>query len=121
MIQRHTCDNGLRIVTERIPSVRSVALGIWVGTGSKYESDVNNGISHFLEHMFFKGTATRSAKEIAETFDEIGGNVNAFTSKSTPATTHECLISMRRLLWTCSLICISTPSSMQKSWRKKKM
>ncbi|MDR7316010.1 pitrilysin family protein [Brevibacillus nitrificans] len=81
MIQRHTCDNGLRIVTERIPSVRSVALGIWVGTGSKYENDVNNGISHFLEHMFFKGTATRSAKEIAETFDEIGGNVNAFTSK----------------------------------------
>lgn len=81
MIQRHTCDNGLRIVTERIPSVRSVALGIWVGTGSKYENEVNNGISHFLEHMFFKGTATRSAKEIAETFDEIGGNVNAFTSK----------------------------------------
>lgn len=81
MIQRHTCENGLRIVTERIPSVRSVALGIWVGTGSKYENEVNNGISHFLEHMFFKGTATRSAKEIAETFDEIGGNVNAFTSK----------------------------------------
>lgn len=81
MILRHTCDNGLRIVTEKIPSVRSVALGIWVGTGSKYENDLNNGISHFLEHMFFKGTATRSAKEIAETFDEIGGNVNAFTSK----------------------------------------
>ncbi|QRG65444.1 M16 family metallopeptidase [Brevibacillus choshinensis] len=81
MIQRHTCENGLRIVTEKIPSVRSVALGIWVGTGSKYENEANNGISHFLEHMFFKGTATRSAKEIAETFDEIGGNVNAFTSK----------------------------------------
>jgi len=81
VIQRHTCENGLRIVTERIPSVRSVALGIWVGTGSKYESEKNNGISHFLEHMFFKGTATRTAKEIAETFDEIGGNVNAFTSK----------------------------------------
>lgn len=54
MIQRHTCDNGLRIVTERIPSVRSVALGIWVGTGSKYENEKNNGISHFLEHMFLK-------------------------------------------------------------------
>jgi predicted Zn-dependent peptidase len=81
VIERYTCENGLRIVTERIPSVRSVALGIWVGTGSKYENDVNNGISHFLEHMFFKGTASRSAKEIAETFDEIGGNVNAFTSK----------------------------------------
>lgn len=81
MIQRHTSENGLRIVTEKIPSVRSVALGIWVGTGSKYENDLNNGISHFLEHMFFKGTTSRSAKEIAETFDEIGGNVNAFTSK----------------------------------------
>jgi predicted Zn-dependent peptidase len=81
VIQRHTCENGLRIVTEKIPSVRSVALGIWVGTGSKYENERNNGISHFLEHMFFKGTTTRSAKEIAETFDEIGGNVNAFTSK----------------------------------------
>jgi predicted Zn-dependent peptidase len=81
VIQRHTCENGLRIVTEKIPSVRSVALGIWVGTGSKYETKQDNGISHFLEHMFFKGTTSRSAKEIAETFDEIGGNVNAFTSK----------------------------------------
>lgn len=81
MIQRYTCGNGLRIVTEKIDSVRSVAIGIWVGTGSKYENEANNGISHFLEHMFFKGTKTRSAKEIAETFDEIGGNVNAFTSK----------------------------------------
>ncbi len=81
MIQRHTCENGLRIVTEKIPSVRSVALGIWVGTGSKFEDEANNGISHFLEHMFFKGTASRTAKEIAEAFDEIGGNVNAFTSK----------------------------------------
>jgi predicted Zn-dependent peptidase len=61
--------------------VRSVALGIWVGTGSKYENEQNNGISHFIEHMLFKGTTTRTAKEIAETFDEIGGNVNAFTSK----------------------------------------
>jgi predicted Zn-dependent peptidase len=81
VIERFTCENGLRIVTEKIPSVRSVALGIWVGTGSKYESSANNGISHFLEHMFFKGTTSRSAKQIAETFDEIGGNVNAFTSK----------------------------------------
>lgn len=81
MIQRYTCENGLRIITEKIPSVRSVALGVWVGTGSKFETERDNGISHFLEHMFFKGTTNRSAKEIAETFDEIGGNVNAFTSK----------------------------------------
>lgn len=81
MIQRYTCENGVRIVTEKISSVRSVALGIWVGTGSKFEDASNNGISHFLEHMYFKGTKTRTAKQIAEAFDEIGGNVNAFTSK----------------------------------------
>ncbi|MGO0061668.1 M16 family metallopeptidase [Brevibacillus fluminis] len=81
MIQRYTCENGVRIVTEKISSVRSVALGIWVGTGSKFEREANNGISHFLEHMYFKGTKTRTAKQIAEAFDEIGGNVNAFTSK----------------------------------------
>lgn len=66
---------------ENIPTVRSVAIGIWIGTGSRNEIPENNGISHFLEHMFFKGTTSRSAKEIAESFDSIGGQVNAFTSK----------------------------------------
>ncbi|MCH1623735.1 M16 family metallopeptidase [Ferdinandcohnia quinoae] len=81
MIKRYTCQNGVRIVLENIPTVRSVAIGIWIGTGSRNENDQNNGISHFLEHMFFKGTETRTAKEIAESFDSIGGQVNAFTSK----------------------------------------
>ncbi|ASN05687.1 M16 family metallopeptidase [Virgibacillus necropolis] len=81
MIEKHTCKNGLRIVQEKIPAVRSVTIGIWVLTGSRNETDTNNGISHFLEHMFFKGTETRSAKDIAEAFDAIGGQVNAFTSK----------------------------------------
>ncbi|WP_066173131.1 M16 family metallopeptidase [Bacillus marinisedimentorum] len=81
MITKHTCKNGLRIVIEKIPTVRSVATGIWIGTGSRNESKENNGISHFLEHMFFKGTKERSAREIAEAFDSIGGQVNAFTSK----------------------------------------
>lgn len=66
---------------ENIPTVRSVAIGLWIKTGSVNETEENNGISHFLEHMFFKGTTTRSAKEIAESFDSIGGQVNAFTSK----------------------------------------
>lgn len=66
---------------EKIPTVRSVAIGIWINTGSRHENEMNNGISHFLEHMLFKGTKTRSAKEIAESFDRIGGHVNAFTSK----------------------------------------
>ncbi|WP_099362974.1 M16 family metallopeptidase [Fredinandcohnia onubensis] len=81
MIKKYTCQNGVRIVLENIPTVRSVAIGVWIGTGSRNESPENNGISHFLEHMFFKGTKTRSAREIAESFDSIGGQVNAFTSK----------------------------------------
>ena len=81
MINKYTCPNGVRIVLENIPTVRSVAIGVWIGTGSRNEDQQNNGISHFLEHMFFKGTKTRSAKEIAESFDSIGGQVNAFTSK----------------------------------------
>ncbi len=68
-------------MTESIPTVRSASIGIWVGTGSRFEETNENGISHFLEHMFFKGTKTRSAAEIAESFDRIGGQVNAFTSK----------------------------------------
>ncbi|GGI14130.1 M16 family metallopeptidase [Gottfriedia solisilvae] len=81
MIVRHTCKNGVRVVLENIPTVRSVAIGIWIKTGSTNEVPELNGVSHFLEHMFFKGTTTKSAKEIAESFDSIGGQVNAFTSK----------------------------------------
>ncbi|NMD69525.1 insulinase family protein [Bacillus sp. DNRA2] len=81
MITKYTCQNGIRVVLENIPTVRSVAIGIWIGTGSRNETPELNGISHFLEHMFFKGTKTRSAREIAESFDSIGGQVNAFTSK----------------------------------------
>lgn len=73
--------NGLRVVMEKIPTYRSVSFGIWVKTGSRHESPEVNGISHFIEHMLFKGTERFDARQIAETFDSIGGNVNAFTSK----------------------------------------
>ncbi|TVY10607.1 M16 family metallopeptidase [Paenibacillus cremeus] len=80
-MEKYTLKSGLRVVVEKIPTCRSVAFGIWVKTGSRYEDLQNNGISHFIEHMLFKGTDKYSAKEIAEIFDGIGGNVNAFTSK----------------------------------------
>lgn len=80
-MDKFTLNNGLRVVVEKIPTGRSVAFGIWVKTGSRDESETNNGISHFIEHMLFKGTDKYSAKDIAEIFDGIGGNVNAFTSK----------------------------------------
>jgi predicted Zn-dependent peptidase len=78
---KKTLSNGLRVVMEPIPNFRSVSFGIWVKTGSRHETKANNGISHFIEHMLFKGTERFSAKQIAETFDSIGGNVNAFTAK----------------------------------------
>ncbi|SES68707.1 Predicted Zn-dependent peptidase [Natronincola peptidivorans] len=81
MYKRYTLDNGLRIVTEHIPFVKSISIGVWIETGSKHETSENNGISHFIEHMLFKGTTTKTAKEIAETIDGIGGQINAFTSK----------------------------------------
>ncbi|MEK3882190.1 pitrilysin family protein [Paenibacillus sp. PL2-23] len=80
-MNKYTLSNGLRVVVEYIPTVRSVSFGIWVKTGSRNETLENNGISHFIEHMLFKGTEKRTAKDIADLFDGIGGNVNAFTSK----------------------------------------
>lgn len=81
LIYREVLQNGIRVVIEEIPSVRSVSLGIWVGAGSRDESPQNNGVTHFIEHMMFKGTEKLNARQIAELFDGIGGQVNAFTSK----------------------------------------
>ena len=73
--------NGVRICTEAVPGVRSAALGIWVGTGSRHEKVSENGAAHFIEHMVFKGTQRRTAAALAEEMDAIGGQVNAFTTK----------------------------------------
>ena len=81
VLQKRTSQNGVRIVSEHIPHVRSVAVGVWVHVGSTHETPAENGLTHFIEHMLFKGTASRSARQIAEEFDRIGGYVNAFTSK----------------------------------------
>jgi predicted Zn-dependent peptidase len=81
VIRRSEHDSGMRLVTERMPWVRSVSLGIWVTTGSRDEPDRIAGASHFLEHVLFKGTKTRSARAIAEAFDAVGGDLNAFTAK----------------------------------------
>jgi predicted Zn-dependent peptidase len=81
MVSRSRLDNGVRIITETMPGVPSVTVGIWVENGSRYEQHDQAGISHFLEHLFFKGTARRTAAQIAEEFDAIGGVLNAFTGK----------------------------------------
>lgn len=76
-----TTKNGLKIACEKMKDVETVSIGVFVGTGSRNEDVSNNGISHFLEHMAFKGTKTRNAKEIAEQFENIGGRINAYTSR----------------------------------------
>ena len=73
--------NGIKVITEAMPHVRSVSVGVWVGTGARRETPEQNGISHFIEHMLFKGTSNRSAEDIARSVDSIGGGLDAFTAK----------------------------------------
>src|SRR5438132_5124959 len=80
-IKREVLPNGLTILTEEMQHIRSVSIGIWVKTGSRHEDSHVNGISHFLEHMVFKGTKGRTAADIARQMDSIGGNMDAFTAK----------------------------------------
>jgi predicted Zn-dependent peptidase len=80
-IETTTLKNGVRVITEKMAHVRSVSLGVWITTGSRSESSAQNGISHFIEHMVFKGTTKRSAEDIARSVDSIGGGLDAFTAK----------------------------------------
>jgi predicted Zn-dependent peptidase len=80
-IETTTLSNGVRVISETMPHVRSVSVGIWVGSGSRRELPEENGISHFIEHMLFKGTTSRTAEDIARSVDSIGGNLDAFTAK----------------------------------------
>ncbi len=81
MVVREVLDNGLRLITETMPHVRSVTIGVWLTRGSRHETDESGGIAHFVEHMLFKGTDTRSAEDIAQAIDSIGGQLDAFTAK----------------------------------------
>src|ERR1700727_3426432 len=80
-VSRTVLPGGLRVVTESLPAVRSVALGIWVGVGSRDEDETHAGATHYLEHLLFKGTRKRSALEISSLMDAVGGELNAFTAK----------------------------------------
>ncbi len=90
-IRREVLPNGLTILTEEMAHVRSVSVGIWIKSGSRNEHTEQNGISHFVEHMVFKGTKNRSALQIARDVDSIGGNMDAFTSKETICFNIKCL------------------------------
>src|SRR6476661_6508303 len=81
MVVRDVLDNGLRLITETMPHVRSVTIGVWLMRGSRHESAARSGIAHFVEHMLFKGTDSRTAEDIAQEIDSIGGQLDAFTAK----------------------------------------
>ncbi|MFE3835559.1 M16 family metallopeptidase [Pseudogemmobacter sonorensis] len=87
----HRLPNGLRIVTEHMPGLKSASCGLWVGAGGRHEREPENGIAHFLEHMAFKGTARRSALRIAEEIEDVGGYINAYTSREMTAYYARCL------------------------------
>ena len=84
-LQTHRLSNGFRIVTEHMPGLASASIGIWVGAGGRHETPAQNGIAHFLEHMAFKGTKTRTALQIAEAIEDVGGYINAYTSREVTA------------------------------------
>ena len=84
MFDHWTLENGLHVVGERLPYLRSVSIGVWMRVGSMMETPAENGLSHFLEHMVFKGTEKRSTRDIAEEMDAVGGQMNAFTGKDCP-------------------------------------
>ena len=79
-IRKTTLKNGVRVITKHMPHIHSVSMGVWVSVGARDETPSQNGISHLIEHMLFKGTHTRSGYQIAKEFDAIGGHTNAFTS-----------------------------------------
>ena len=81
LIVREVFDNGVRLITERMDHLRSVSVGVWLTRGSRDEPLEHSGIAHFIEHMLFKGTATRSAEDIAQSIDSVGGHLDAFTAK----------------------------------------
>ncbi|MCA8881220.1 MAG: insulinase family protein [Rhodobacteraceae bacterium] len=84
-VEIHRLTNGLRIVTERMPGLKSAALGLWINAGGRHERSEQNGIAHFLEHMAFKGTKRRNALQIAEAIEDVGGYINAYTSREMTA------------------------------------
>lgn len=81
MYKRHKLKNNLKIIYDHVPYVKSISIGVYIKSGSRFENEDNNGISHFIEHMLFKGTKNRTAKRISEEIEEIGGQLNAFTAR----------------------------------------
>ena len=116
MYQQLTLPNGARILTQEVPGARSAAFGFFVGAGSRHENPADNGAAHFIEHMLFKGTNTRSSVRLARDMDAIGGQFNAYTTKE-----HTCFYGPPwtgtwSWVWTFWRIWCSAPASIRRMW-----
>src|SRR5579864_4476048 len=100
-IHRHVFPNGLTVISEEMQHIRSISIGIWIKTGSRDEEPESNGLSHFIEHMVFKGTKNRSAEAIARQVDSIGGNLTRSRPRSASVSTSRFSTSICPLRWTC--------------------
>ncbi|MBT6403373.1 MAG: insulinase family protein, partial [Rhodospirillaceae bacterium] len=84
-VQITTLPNGVRVVSDEMPTVESVSIGMWVRAGARFEAPEVNGVAHLLEHMMFKGTPRRTSQQIAETIESVGGHINAYTAREVTA------------------------------------
>ena len=116
--QKSVLSNGLRVVTEELPYFHSVAVGVWLNVGSRDETRAENGLSHFLEHMAFKGTPRRTALDIAREIDQIGGSCNAFTSKEQTCFHGKVLAEHLPRLVDLLGDMMLTPSGSPRTWRR---
>lgn len=120
MVYSKKFPGGLRLVVKKIDGLLSVSMGVLVGTGSCFESAEENGISHFIEHMMFKGTEKRTAFEISDAMDRIGAQVNAFTSKDITCYYAKSTSDHAEEAFPCSPISCSVPSSPKRRWTGKR-
>ena len=121
MYKRKKLGNGIEVVMEKIPHFRSVSIGLWFRSGSIYEAESQNGLSHFIEHLLFKGTEKRSAKDIALTLDAVGGLLNAFTAKECTCFYSRCWMNTWNWLWSSSVIWSLIPLFLNKRLKRKRV
>jgi len=117
VIRRTVLPGGLRVISESVPAMRSVSVGVWVGIGSRDESPTLAGASHFLEHLLFKGTRRRTALDIPRRFEAVGGETNAFTTKEYTCYYARCWTTTCRWRWTCSATSSRPRCWSRRTWR----
>jgi predicted Zn-dependent peptidase len=120
-VEKTVLPNGLTVITEHVPTVRSVAIGLWTETGSRDETKETAGISHFIEHLVFKGTKKRDYIEISKSLERVGGYLNAFTTKENTCFYARVLDEYSEVAVDVLTDLVFNPTFRKRNWKKKKM